>query len=388
MATTCEISTAELTVARIAQTTGLEPLRADWNALSRGVPFRSFDWLENWWKTYGRQGRKELFVLTVRDQGTLLGLAPWYIDLGARRSRVIRFLGSGEVCSDYLTVLARTGCEDRVAVTLADWLCPPSASDPERVPTWDVLQLGNVNQQDATLRPFVARLAERGLLVCQRDRSSCWRVHLPARWEDYLASLSKSHRKQLRRLERKYFSGERAHLHTASTRSQVEYGLDVLSRLHQRRRESLGERGCFASRQFAAFHAQTALELFNSRKLRLVWLDVDGRTVAAEYQVLGDGVVYAYQSGIEPSALRHEPGRLITLAMLKLAIAEGYHAYDFLRGDELYKAHWRAVPRPTFEVRIAVDTPVARLRQGVWWASGLLRGWIQRESRTKPGVHC
>ena len=38
---------------------------------------------------------------------------------------------------------------------------------------------------------------------------------------------------------------------------------------------------------------------------------------------------------------KHEPGRLITLASLQLAIAEHRRAFDFLRGDEAYKAHWR-----------------------------------------------
>jgi CelD/BcsL family acetyltransferase involved in cellulose biosynthesis len=266
-----------------------------------------------------------------------------------------------------------------VAKALAGWLYPAEVNDAEEHTAWDVLRLGSVNEQDATLRPFVAQLANRGLLVYPRSRSSCWRVHLPQSWDDYLAMLSKSHRKQVRRLERKYFVQSRAHLHMAQTPQQVEYGLDVLRRLHQRRRESLGDRGCFASPRFAAFHAQTAPRLLAANQLRLVWLDVDGRTVAAEYQVLGDGVVYAYQSGLEPDALHHEPGRLITLAMLKLAIAERYHAYDFLRGDEAYKAHWRAVPRPTLEVRLAIDTPVARLRQGMWWAGGLLRSWLRRE---------
>lgn len=374
---------------RKTHTAAIVPLRAEWNALARGVPFRGFDWLENWWKTYGCEGHKELFVLTVRDShGTLLGLAPWYVEQGARGSRTIQFLGSGEVCSDYLTILSRAGYEERVATALADWLCPPPEPQPEDRTPWNVLRLGSVNEQDATLRPFVARLAQRGLLINHRSRSSCWRVNLPDSWEDYLAMLSKSHRKQVRRLDRKYFAGSRAHLHTAQSLQQVEYGLEVLRRLHQRRRESLGERGCFASRRFAAFHAQTARRLLDANQLRLVWLDVDGRTVAAEYQVLGDGVVYAYQSGLEPTALQHEPGRLITLAMLKRAIAEGYHAYDFLRGDETYKAHWRAVPRPTLEVQIAIDTPVARLRQGMWWAGGLLRTWLRREATSVPSDRC
>lgn len=380
MATTVDTRETSVTIQRLTNVAALSPLRAQWNALARGVPFRSYEWLESWWRTYGG-GQKHLLVLAVHDDaGELMGLAPWFVEPGFGGQRVIQFLGSGEVCSDYLTVLCRPGGESRVAQALAEWLLRPT-DDEFDAPRWTTMKLGSVNEHDAVLARLVDRLNQQGLLVCRRNRPSCWRVNLPDCWEDYLHTLSKSHRKQIRRLDRQYFDTRRAHLHTAQTPQQVEYGLEVLRRLHQRRRESLGQSGCFSSSRFATFHAQIAQRLLRSGQLRLVWLDVDGRTVAAEYQVLGDGVVYAYQSGIEPSALRHEPGRLITLAMLKLAINEGRHAYDFLRGDEQYKAHWRALPRPTHEVRIAVDSPIARLRQKAWWASGVLKGWLNREQR-------
>ena len=44
---------------------------------------------------------------------------------------------------------------------------------------------------------------------------NCWRVQLPGDWEQYLAELSKSHRKQIRRLERDVLNTSRARLHAA-----------------------------------------------------------------------------------------------------------------------------------------------------------------------------
>jgi hypothetical protein len=37
---------------------------------------------------------------------------------------------------------------------------------------------------------------------------------------------------------------------------------------------------------------------------------------------------------------------LAGIAVIRQAIAEGFRTYDLLRGDEPYKAHWRAVPTP------------------------------------------
>ena len=374
------IKTSDIEVQQLASVDSLAPLRPAWNALARGVPFRNFDWLESWWRLYGAGPGKELFALAVFDGNReLIGLAPWYLE-GSAAGRVIRFLGSGEVCSDYLTVLCRPRREEDVTQALADWLCGFTSFSGGR-PAWDQIELGGVDECDVTVAWLVEQLAARGNLIHRRSRSSCWRITLPGGWDQYLNMLSKSHRKQIRRLERDYFQTGRARLVTAANESELGRGLEALIRLHQRRRQSLGERGCFASSRFVAFHEQTANRLLRSGRLRLVWLEVDGQTVAVEYQVLGDGVVYAYQSGIEPDSLEHQPGRLITLGGIKQAISEGRRAFDFLRGDESYKAHWRAKPRPALDIRVVANAPRARLRHNLWLASGNVKNWIKKGLR-------
>jgi CelD/BcsL family acetyltransferase involved in cellulose biosynthesis len=377
--------TPDIRVERLATVDELAPLRSAWNALAGGVPFRSFEWLESWWRSYGERSGKELFVLAAFDaRRRLVGLAPWYLERGTSQRRVIRFLGSGEVCSDYLSVLCQSGPQDEVTLALADWLCAAADPTSER-PLWDLIELGGVDRNDATVTRLIDHLAARGNLVHRRGRPSCWRVNLPADWGTYLATLSKSHRKQIRRLERNYFQTKRAEVHVVTSTDELARGLEVLVNLHQRRRESLGGRGCFASTRFATFHEETARRLLDSGNLRLVWLDVDGHTVAAEYQVLGDGVVYAYQSGIEPDSLEHEPGRLITMATLEQAVREGRRAFDFLRGDESYKAHWRAQPRATEDIRVVSATRTARLRHNLWLAGDNVKDWIKR-SLKRSGV--
>jgi CelD/BcsL family acetyltransferase involved in cellulose biosynthesis len=376
------MNTSTISIQRLSSLAQLAPWAGAWNELARGVPFRRFEWLESWWRVYGQHSEKELCVLSAFDEtGALVSLAPWYLTRAVGERCSIHFLGSGEVCSDYLSVLCRPGRENEATLALAKWLSAPPIEAAADRPHWDLLDMGGADEHDLVVRNLLVHLAERGNLVHRRNRPSCWRVNLPGDWNSYLAMLSKSHRKQVRRLERKYFDSGRAQLHTVETDEELKYGLDALVRLHQRRWESLGQRGCFSSARFVNFHTETANRLLATGNLRLVWLDVDGRTVAAEYQVLGNGVVYAYQSGIEPTALEHEPGRLITLATLRRAIAEGRHAFDFLRGDESYKAHWRAHPRPTQEIRVVPDKTAARLRHNLWLAGDNVKTWIKNGLR-------
>lgn len=373
----------------------LTPYQDDWDRLSAGVPFRSWTWLSGWWRHYGQGsggGRRSarLFVLAVFDLDQLVGLAPWYLDCGGPWGRVVRLLGSGEVCSDYLSLLCRAGMEDQVAEALADYLCQAGAAQGHDHLRWDLLELRGVDAEDRAIGRLIEHLAERGNAVHRRPAPNCWRIELPAAtggngfadarpspWDQYLAMLSRGHRKQLRRLERRMLRTGRAVLKTVEHLDQLPRAIDLLIDLHQRRWGALGRKGCFASRRFTAFHRDVMPELLSDGQLRLHWLELGGKPVAAEYQLAVGGVVYAYQSGMDPDALDEQPGRLITLATLRRAAEQGYRAYDFLRGDEPYKAHFRARPRPSLAVRIVPNRTSAHLRHGLWIASSNIKQWIK-----------
>ncbi len=102
-----------------------------------------------WWRHYGPvigspQRQVELFTLAVYESGELVGLAPWYLERSAARGRIIRFLGSGEVCSDYLTVLAARQHREAVVDVLADWLSQAGRSS--GADSWDMLALAGVER--------------------------------------------------------------------------------------------------------------------------------------------------------------------------------------------------------------------------------------------------
>ncbi len=167
-------------------------------------------------------------------------------------------------------------------------------------------------------------------------------LDLPASWDEYLAGVSKSHRKQLRQLERRVLESERVRWHRVQNAAEFDEAWPVLVDLHQRRRHSLDEPGCFASRVFHDFHREVAGRLLDRGQLRLSWMELDGVPAAAEYHLADGTTTYAYQGGVDPDRLAEEPGRLSTILCLRAAIEEGHRRIDFLRGDEPYKAHWRA----------------------------------------------
>ncbi|MGC3966133.1 MAG: GNAT family N-acetyltransferase [Pirellulales bacterium] len=298
-------------------------------------------------------------MLVVREGECIVGLAPWYVDPSPLWGRVVKQLGSGEVCSDYQTLLAAPGCEREVAAAVAQYLRVELRNQ------WDRLDLDGVVVGDAALTALVDELHLHGAPIERRRGPSCWRVALPATFDDYLALCSKSHRKQLRRLERNVLDTDRAVWHTVRSIDDFAIAWPIFVDLHQRRRRSLGEAGCFQSPCFQAFHEEMARGLLARGLLRLHWLELDGTPIAAEYHLQSGGVVYGYQSGVDPQRLDEEPGRLAGIAVIRQAISEGLATYDLLRGDEPYKAHWRALPTPTEQITVVNGRRRSRARHAV-----------------------
>lgn len=374
-------------VTRFTTLDELTPYADDWDRLTGGVPLRSWTWLSHWWRHYGSASeiddrRVELAVLGVFDDaGSLAGVAPWYLERSAVHGRVLRPLGSGEVCSDYLSVLCHPVAEATVVETLVDYLVEQTRGAHRGSLRWDLLDLDNVDAEDRVVTALAHALSDAGCTVHCRPRVNCWRLELPTSWETYVASLSKNLRRDVRRLERELLDTGRAKLHSAVRLDELTAAMDILVDLHGRRRNMLGEAGCFDSDRFLGFYRDVAPDLLRHGQVQFDWLELDGRPVAAEFQLVGDGVLYFYQAGVDPAAMEHQPGKLINLMILRQAIERGYRAFDFLRGDEPYKARFGARPRPCVEFRIVPQRAVARLRHGLWLAGSGMKHWIQQTVR-------
>ncbi len=360
-------------IERISSLKELEKLTDQWNCLTRGVPFRGWQWLLSWARHYCDEG--QLFAIAAWQGDALVGLAPLYRSRIPSQGRVLRLLGSGDVCSDYMSLLVTSEHEDAAVSEMARWLCEQSSRAGDDA--WDVLELSGIDHHDQVTQKFISQLKHHECRVHVRPGLDCWRIELPSSWEDYVGTLSKSHRKQVRRVERRMLEPGRAVLHTAQDEQELDQGMAILVDLHQRRRSSLGEPGCFACDRFSGFLHEAAQQLLAEGMLQLHWVELDGRSVAAEFHLIAGRTSYAYQAGVDPEAMEDEPGRLINIATLKKAIEDGQRSFDFLRGDEPYKAHWRAQPRPSLEIRVAANRTVSRIRDRAWVAGRTIKSWIK-----------
>ncbi|HWB00889.1 MAG TPA: GNAT family N-acetyltransferase [Pirellulales bacterium] len=367
MSTALAATEATTTIVRARSFDALVDLKATWNELAGQYPTRRYEWCEAWWRHWGTPGNNLLVALIYDEQGMLIGIAPWYVERSMLSGRVLRFLGSGEACSDFLSILARLGRERDVAERLAEWLVGEQRDE------WDLLDLEAVATEDETCAVFAHEMQRRGHLVNRRQSLNTWRIALPANWDDFVQGMSKPNRRKVRTLETRAISTDRAKLHVVRERWELKRAFDVLCELHERRRQSLGQRGCFSSARFTQFHRDIAAIFFEAGILRLSWTELDGKPVAADYGFNLGNIAYAYQSGIAPEAASENPGWLQITLSLRAAIEQGYAQFDFLRGDERYKSAWRAEPVPLVDLQIVSRRAMARGRHAAAQFTSALR---------------
>ena len=323
----------------------LEPRLDDWRTLAAGRPMRSPEWLLGWWAIYATPGDElQIFLVTDTDE-TLVGLAPLYLQKNSGCA-TFRVLGARDHCTHHTDWLAAPGFEEVVGQAIARSLLQCRQD-------WQRLLFEAVAVDADAIHATMDHLTGQGCLGHQRQVNNCWKISLPATWDDYLQMLSRSLRKRCRRLQRQFFDSGKIRLRQVEEEADLKEGFQVLLKLHAARwgnaRQPLG---VFSDQKFRSFHESVARQLLINRQLRLAWLECEGQPIAVEYQFFDEEAVYSYQAGMDLASNEYAPGKLSMMAAIQFAIARGCQTFDLLSGDEPYKSNWRAVPTACHDLRL------------------------------------
>jgi CelD/BcsL family acetyltransferase involved in cellulose biosynthesis len=311
-------------------------LAAEWTDLltrSRSdCVFLSHEWLSGWWKHLS-DGR-ELHILTARADGRLVGILPLAIrprQVGRMMPKVLEFLGSGIVGSDYLDAIVDQACEHESLEAFARALSGSGF----------MIQFGQLRESGSLAEEIASRLGRAAWKASNATINVCPFIPLSGySWESYLSELGSSQRYNFqRRLKSLEKTGE-FRLETATAADCVR-SLDVLIELHRKRwgtRTELSE--AFQTESITAFHREFVQAAADRGWLRLLSLWIANRPVAALYGLRYGGTFSFYQSGFDPEFAKKSVGLVMMGLAIRSAIEEGADEYDLLHGDEEYKFHW------------------------------------------------
>jgi CelD/BcsL family acetyltransferase involved in cellulose biosynthesis len=331
--------------------TEVEGLAEEWRALHRSdvlaTPFVSPAWVFACWRHYGGETRP--WILTVRDEGGLVGLAP----LAMRTRGSVRTLCVvGEELGDYWDVLAAP--EQRAEV-----LDSVGRALRRRSGEWDELVLGRLPGGSATRVGLDAAgtVTERGAMPCPG-------IELPASFDEYLERLPNRRRWHMRRDLRRLDEGE-LQLRAVSRPAEISA---AMRRWHELRLRQWAEQGrelysLQADDRFQAFMAEVMGELVPGGQ-GIIWeFSTPDGLVGSYVAFLGARSFFPYLGGYEPSAGPLGIGKIAIGAGIRSAIAGGRDYYDFMIGAEPYKYQYGATDRRIDQLVVRSTSPRSRL---VW----------------------
>jgi CelD/BcsL family acetyltransferase involved in cellulose biosynthesis len=307
----------------------------DWNALMSAtacaMPFMSHGRLVAWWRAFGA-GRR-LVVLAYRDTATnaLVGLLPLYEERSRPplRARRLRYLG--DIAAAGLGPIVRREVESDVLEAMARDLSRQAVA-------WDVLELQVMDDESAFI-PVLARAVGNGRCVVEPGRHVCPRASLPKMWDEYLASLSKRMRHEIRR-GRTEMARQDITLETIRDEAALPQAVDdLLDTYAMRMRQKLG--ASYSVRESTrSFLRGLSDALLADQSLRLQFFVKDGRRIAFVYQFRCGDTMYLTHQAFDPAWGRARVSAILLSRAIESAIEEGCTVYDFLLGAETYKYSW------------------------------------------------
>ena len=284
-----------------------------------------------------------LKILCATEGNKLIGIAPFRITprslTGHLGFGLVEFLTSGE--TDYTGIIL-TEQEEQCLYQFLKYLFAQK--------DWDLIYLPDLPQTSQTLALLknskeIPKFEVEAGFVCPY-------ISMPDSKDKFLASLNSKFQKKLKnslkKLEREKGKVELKHYYQLGS---LEETIKILVKLHQKRWMLKGEPGRFANQKSHSITLQTAKYFAEKDWLRLYFLMVENKPVAAELNLEYDGKMYCHLKGLDPEYYKYRVGSLLTLKVLEECVEKGIYEYDLMQGDEPYKFEWTSKYRRSVNVK-------------------------------------
>ena len=295
--------------------------------------FLSPEWVLTWWQHFRRS--QPLF-LVVAEKTQWLAMAPLFVSPSCLFpfARLVRFIGNGN--ADYGDFLVRRGWEE-AAVALWRWLF-------DHRDLWDVIALHELPENSVAVRALRFMTLPDWVRVQVDDGEPCHRIPLSTdastNGQSWRKRATKALQQQLRRRERQIARTFQVRFGCVTDERELPTVLAQLFALHRLRWGRLGQTGVFLSGRVRRFHAEFARLALRRGWLRLHWLTLDGIPAAIYYAFHCDRYAGFYTCGFHPAFGRYSVGKVLLAKVVDEAERDRAMMFDFLRGDESYKAEF------------------------------------------------
>lgn len=324
-------------------------LGPEWNALLANsitqVPFLTHGYLNAWWDSLGGgewlQGKSQLAIITARDEGRLIGIAPLFISSKPESPKALRFIGSIEV-SDYLDLIVRPEDLERFCSGMLKHL--RTQAEYKDLP----LNLENILNSSPSLAALKTASATFGYANSEELLHPSPYIPLADTFDNWLASIDKKQRHEIRRKLRNADANYQLNFYNMHDYQHCKEEIDLF--LEMMRNEH--EKDLFLKPEMVTFMQDAAHNACTEGRLVLSFLELDGKKAASYLSFKNGKALLVYNSGFEPQFFSASPGWVLLAKLIEWAIGQGFDEVDMMRGDEEYKYRFGGVNRYVHRLRL------------------------------------
>ena len=347
--------------------------RHNWETLAGDHPFCNWNWMSSWYTVYGNDDN--IRIVAFEANGEWHGVLPMIVQ-DSRQGRALCFASGGRACADYVRPIIKPGSQDIVIPMMAEWL---QALLDDRTLGLDLIEFDGVSQDDPWIGHLSTILRQQNYPISDRAGEGCWVAELEPTWEAFQQKIKKSFRRKLRKAC-KNMELPQMNVEIIDSAKRLEVIWPEFVRLHQLRRKEMGQQGCFAEPEFEAFLNRAIHRMVDKGTASLVATHFDDRVFATMLLLTNSNTTYMYQTGMDPDFKHLEPGHLLGTVAVQQAISRGHQYFDYLRGDEPYKANWQTKRVPLSKWQIVSRRIPSRLRFGFWETGRTIKNWLPGSS--------
>jgi len=315
-------------------------VRIEWNTLlsrsGQNNPFLTHQWFDAWWQSFGQENALE--ILFFRDESASpAGIAPLMTSDG-----VLKFIASHEV-TDYCDFISCVDNRVEFYENLSDHFQRNSVE-------WSRIELINIPGASPTLSEL-PRLAGRHGFICVVEESEIVPILiLPESYEEYMHSLGRKNRHELRRKLRKLEALGQICIRQIKEPEKLRDSIEAFVSLH--RASNLEKQEFWRKQGMSDFFHELSGFFSSENWAELLVLYVRDRMIAALLNFHYENTLYFYNIAYDKDFSPYSPGFFLFHHSIEQAIAKNLEFVDFLRGREKYKYFFGAKESKIFSLNL------------------------------------
>lgn len=363
----------------------LQEIRGDWKNLFSSSPgadvFLSPEWLLAWWDVFS--AGRTLFFVALWEERTLCALAPFFT---AKKgpARFLHFAGHPNI-SDRMDVLLFPGREEECVKTLAQCLRDRNE--------WDMMHLRQFSPLRGNAERLGRALRDIGFRTVVEDDGLCRYVDLKQYkgYDDFVNRVLGKHKQNFSRKARRLTELE--DVRWEILRSLNDRHLEEMIELDVRNsvRGKIGK--SYLQNPLNAEFLKKAVKELGEDRFMLDAVRIKGELVSYQLYLVTDKGLGAYQSAYHMDYGKLGVGVQTMMKGIEHGFEWGHDEFDFLLGDEDYKAQYSPLVRANKRLRVYRGGPRSLFLRlyhewclSSWrWARKQWRAWKKKsgDSREK-----